>query len=781
MFRQKRKRIGSPQSVLNQGINNASSSNESNSGSVNNTQAPFKRGRVTGNRPSSSVMNTTPVSGKVGLKSVKSVASVSKNSGMNGTISKRNITNRLKTPVKSPVQYKSSSNSFKNLRDLKKREVSNPPFRTAAVGAARSQAKLVGKLTKSKDWRKILLNAIEKTTPMSKRVKPNMRGVIPGVGGTKKLTNVSNSKFLAAKKAASVKRKAKEARVAASVKKKANEVRVAASVKKKANEVRVAASVKKKANEEVKRKTINNFAGVLTNLARTPTKPVNSRRNSVTNIGNGGNSMNNVNSDSTIIKGTDKLTNKDAILLEIIKLSDQTKKMSNTNLRKLMNNKVSANSVKEYHTYTWALLYSMVILIDITKLQDVKMSRKFLKAIHRKLISKNVYTSGRSKNSMGNRESFVIPIKENDVVEFLFLIWLDGSHDGYIRESFSDFLDSEYCKEYFTNTQRKLAKNFIKTFPDPMKVRNVPKFPSKDGNRKSQMFKDFKLDTFKNVKGFNIIRNICIETESVWFFIHNFNPGTSKKIFHKEFANLIGKFEKVLKLDTEKILGIPQTLRKEIFRGNGLNNVSNGLKVVSIDYESNGSLISQIVRETDRFRPYITVGNLIDPGQKLLYTSAGAGDRRLLLSVMKEGESSIEDLNTLQCHYYVGPVDFSLVYNGLKFLDVKLSISQGGPSKQKGRRPTLNFFTIKINGKDIDKGTIKKNARTPQGMMGKFMGDALQYMIVAIQNKYRGKERYFASGDGVACFMYAYFCTKIGVQPKLIIDTGDQQVKTIGV
>ena len=207
MFRQKRKRIGSPQSVLNQGINNASSSNESNSGSVNNTQAPFKRGRVTGNRPSSSVMNTTPVSGKVGLKSVKSVASVSKNSGMNGTISKRNITNRLKTPVKSPVQYKSSSNSFKNLRDLKKREVSNPPFRTAAVGAARSQAKLVGKLTKSKDWRKILLNAIEKTTPMSKRVKPNMRGVIPGVGGTKKLTNVSNSKFLAAKKAASVKRK----------------------------------------------------------------------------------------------------------------------------------------------------------------------------------------------------------------------------------------------------------------------------------------------------------------------------------------------------------------------------------------------------------------------------------------------------------------------------------------------------------------------------------------------------------------------------------------------
>lgn len=725
MFRQKRKRIGSPQSILNQGINNASSSNESNGGSVSNTQAPFKRGRVTSNRPSNSVMKTTPVSGKVGLRSVKSVASISKNSGMNGTISKRKVT--------------------------------NPPFRTAAVGAARSQAKLVGKLTKSKDWRKILSNAIEKTTPISKRVEPNMRGVIPGVGGTKKLTNVSNSKFLAAKRAA--------------------------SVKSKTNKARVAVSVKKKANEEVKRKTRNNVARVLTNLARTPTKPENSRRNSATNIRNGGNSMNNVNSDSTIIKKTAKLTNKDAILLEIIELSNQTKKMSDTNLRKLMNNKVSANSVKEYHTYTWALLYSMVIIMDITKLENVKMSRKFLKAIHRKLISKNVYTSGRSKNSMGNRESFVIPIKDDDVVEFLFLIWLDGIHDEYIRESFSDFLDSEYCKKYFTGTQRDLAKNFVKTFPDPKKVRNAPPY-KKTEKRMSQMFRDFKINTFKNVKGFKTICNMCIETESIWFFIHDFNLGTaSRDMIGKKFDDLSNtKFEKVLKLNTEKILGIPQTDRNEIFLGKGLKNVSNGLKIVSIDQESRGSLISKIVRETDRFRPYVTVGNLIDPGHvKHLPDSAGTGDRRLLLSVMKQGETSIENLNALKCHYYVGPIDFSLVNNGQDFLNVKLSISQGGPSKQNGRRPTLDFFTITINGKNIDKGTIKKNALNPQRMMGKFMGDALQYMIVAIQNTYRGKERYFASGDGLACFIYAYFCTKIGVQPKLIIDTGDEQAKTVGV
>jgi len=413
----------------------------------------------------------------------------------------------------------------------------------------------------------------------------------------------------------------------------------------------------------------------------------------------------------------------------------------------------------------------------------VKISRKFLKAIHRKLITKNVYTSGRSKNGMGNRESFVLPIKDDDVVEFLFLIWLDGSHDLYIKESFSKFLDSNYCKEYFTNRHRELAKNFLEQFPDPTKVGNVPKFPSK-----SQLFRDFKINTFKNVKGFNTIRNICIETESVWFFMHEFNPGTSKKMIGKvfkdqqsKFVTLSSNFEATLKLGTEKILGIPQTIRNEIFRGKGVNNVSNGLKIVSIDQEGGGALISQIVRETDRFRPYVTVANLIDPGQKLLDISAGAGDRRLLLSVMKRGESSIGDLDRLQSHYYVGPVNFSLVNGGDDFLKVKLSILKGGPPMQPGRLPTLDFFEITVNDKRIDQGSKKKNAVTPQSNMGKFMGDALQYMIVAIQNKYRGKERYFASGDGPACFMYAYFCTKIGVQPKLIIDTGAEEIRTVGV
>ena len=94
---------------------------------------------------------------------------------------------------------------------------------------------------------------------------------------------------------------------------------------------------------------------------------------------------------------------------------------------------------------------------------------------------------------------------------------------------------------------------------------------------------------------------------------------------------------------------------------------------------------------------------------------------------------------------------------------------------------------MKINDKAVLLGATAKNAggrganqsnASSQAMMGKFMGDALQYMVVAIQNKYRGKNRIFASGDGSACFMYAFMCKKLGIPPRLLVDLGGSNMKT---
>ena len=134
--------------------------------------------------------------------------------------------------------------------------------------------------------------------------------------------------------------------------------------------------------------------------------------------------------------------------------------------------------------------------------------------------------------------------------------------------------------------------------------------------------------------------------------------------------------------------------------------------------------------------------------------------------------------------------------NNLPFFEINLSIKQGGPSiTNEGRVSTSDFFDLKVNGEKVRQGATAANARNgpskpraknfvikkPEAKMGKFMGDALQYMVVAIQNKYRGRERYFASGDGSACFMYVYFCNKLNIKPKLIIDKGDERIRTIGL
>ena len=75
----------------------------------------------------------------------------------------------------------------------------------------------------------------------------------------------------------------------------------------------------------------------------------------------------------------------------------------------------------------------------------------------------------------------------------------------------------------------------------------------------------------------------------------------------------------------------------------------------------------------------------------------------------------------------------------------------------------------------------KKNATNAHSKMGKFMGDALQYMTVSVQNTYRKKPRFFASGDGSACFMNAYFCQKLNIPLRLIIDTGVGNIRSTGL
>jgi hypothetical protein len=535
------------------------------------------------------------------------------------------------------------------------------------------------------------------------------------------------------------------------------------------------------------------------------TTPANSVRNSITNIGNGGKSIeNNASSPVIIAANRNGKTKKNAILLEIIKMSRRTINMAKNNRNgflKLMPTVNNANSILEYHTYTWALLYDLISTIDSTKFTALQITPKTLKDIHKKLIVKNTYTTGRSTGGMGNRQERVFNFTDEEVVEFLFLIWLDGNHDKYINESFKDWLDDKNSNAvYFTNRHRELAKDFVNEFPDPRKyINNVPKF-SKTNAKKER--KEFITQALRNVKGYETIRKICIETKSVWFFIHNYNGDperkntklqTSVKMGFGTFSSgtpsktsLANNFETILKMGIEKILDIKQS--DYIYTGTWeINKLKQGNMIheVSLDQESGDKILSKTITNTPKFRPYITTAGLIDPGKHMLDSGAGSTDRLLLLNAMKT--KNMNFLDNLQCHYHVGPVKFVIRNGGLNFLKVDLSIRKGGPPiKKEGSMPTLDFFQLKINetnqqSGEIIQGGIKKNATNPSSKMGKFMGDALQYMTVSVQNTYRKKPRFFASGDGSACFMNAYFCHKLNIPLRLIIDTGVGNIRSAGL
>ena len=587
----------------------------------------------------------------------------------------------------------------------------------------------------------------------------------------------------------------------------ANKVNANARAKVAANKVNANARAKVAANKV----NANARAKVAAN-ARAAT-PANSARNSVTNIGNGGNSLNNNAISSAFIapaereNGADgKLEKQDdgklmkrGILLTIIKMAQRTSAMSTKNLKKLMPMVNNVNSITEYHTYAWALLYDMISTLENTKFTQIQITSKTLKDIHKKLMVKNAYTTGRTSTSggMGNRREQVFNFTDEEVVEFLFLIWLDGNHDDYIHKSFIEWLgDKNSNSIYFTNKHRALAKKFVNNFPDPRKyINNVPKFPQNVGKKKEER-KKFKMEVLKNVKGYDTIRKICIETDSVWFFIHDYNGDPSRVNTKNQTSvkmgfgtssskppaktSLAGNFESDLKMGIEKILNIKQS--DFIFTGSReINNLKrNGIHEVSLDMETDDMILSRTITNTPSFRPYVTTANLIDPGKYMLSIGAGSDDRTLLLNAMRT--QNIQILDNLQSHYHIGPVKFVIRNSNLDFLKVDLSIRKGGPPKtNNGRMPTLDFFDLKINESYIKQGEKKKGTINPSTKMGKFMGDALQYMTVAVQNTYRGKPRYFASGDGSACFMNAYFCQKLKLPIRLIIDTGISDIRTIGL
>ena len=620
---------------------------------------------------------------------------------------------------------------------------------------------------------------------------------------------ITNEAKAAKEKAANEKKRANTVINSAIKQRRAN----AKKAKEKAKQVRekaienAKAVIRERQQKEANQKA-NANAKAVTKSAKSPNKPANSRRNSVTTLpSTRGNVVNNAVSN---IRGEGKK----GILKVIKNLARITQSTPNSKLVTLMP-QIPVNSIKEYYAYAYAIMYDMVDMIPETQLNNVNVNSTLIQKIHDKIMQLNEYSSGRSTGSSGDRKYFTFNLNDDDVVEFLFLMWLDGSHDEYFKNlSFKDFLNSDFCTEFFDTTHIKLAKNFVEQMPDATEIFNtnnnrqlnsiIKKY--KDKKNGVTKFKQDKTNLFygKFNNRFSTILKICIEAESVWFFIHEHNPkmfkdskgkviSVSKKILDKGYNKLKDTFEKVLKTNIGSFLGV-NTSNIAITR-TGLSSKMKGLqtRLVSLDYQSPFATLDAFINKTSQFRPYITAGNMIDPGKYMLKSSTYKNDVAMLTRVLKNRNPEImnnKNNAALEAYYHVGPLNFSLKNNGKDFFKVNLNIRKEGPGNNTKNSHSGDFFDLKINNKAILLGATAKNAggrganqpnispqanqsnASSQAMMGKFMGDALQYMVVAIQNKYRGKNRIFASGDGSACFMYAFMCKKLDIPPRLLVDLG---------
>ena len=368
----------------------------------------------------------------------------------------------------------------------------------------------------------------------------------------------------------------------------------------------------------------------------------------------------------------------------------------------------------------------------------------------------------------------VLPFVIEDMVNFLFLMWLDAVHDEYISMSFVSFLESPMCTTYFTANHLNKARDYIKKMENTLiknrKTVTAAKKPlrSNDKNRynSSNNFRYAKAAKNRNEKSKELSKK---NTNTLISKIVTLVPAVYEHIY-KTKSNLKGKYERILKENLDILFGIS---KNAIDGPDCLNTPS--VMYVSLDQEGRDTrTLSTIISKSKNMRNYITSGVLIDPGR----TMHPIGITKEIKGLQKYIHSNKNSYD-FKSIYHVYPYKINIKHNKQKFLNIEFTVSARGLMTAPSKDPK-SYFGLKINPANAGKrhgivtlgasgGGAKKNERAA---MGKFLGDGLQYILIASQNKKKPKnKRVFATGDGMASVLAAFFAKRIfNVAPNIMVD-----------
>ncbi len=362
------------------------------------------------------------------------------------------------------------------------------------------------------------------------------------------------------------------------------------------------------------------------------------------------------------------------------------------------------------------------------------------------LLSKRQYPSlkvlQKKLKKTQNGDAFIIrmnpQVNEDEFeMDFMFLMWLDAIHDGTTKKSFKTFIsEDEGPAEIVFGKDRKT------TYKETKFIKRIIDF-SKSPKKKETAF---------------IVRNDNIIIKNA-----KSDKGTNEKAKAWEGRladNLLELFEienktKVHPIESKRVHRIIDNLFKKTVR-------------VSIDQEdkqksSSFAIFDSRIRnerkkEKKMIQPYMTIGNLLDPGGMMPQQGFQNNIKTLMSPIGKKPHSRLS--------WNFACINFIINKN----IDIRIGYDKYNKESR---------YTLTINGNKIPTSISAKKAQSSQEaehIVSKFMGDFLQILYVSsmsfdkqLYNEGKPREIALATGDRMATIVSTFIATRIyNKVPKII-------------
>ena len=673
------------------------------------------------------------------------------------------------------------------------RQIPQPAFRTAAMGAAAFERKIANNYDNLKNQRnalpsgykanfvnKLLLNTAKKGDKAVKLIRARMReAVTEGLdrsknlrnlakklspNGQKKFTNditnnLSVSRYMVIKNAISreikseVKEKAAKEK-AANEKKRANTVINSAIKQRRQKEANAKAAKEKAAKEkaianarevirarqqkEANQKANANAKAVTKSVRVTKSANAKTRVKNMTNenlisvLGNNG----------SIIEKTDKKmpTGK----------KDPRDLLLNT-INSIKNPKGSARveGAKQHLRFLYGRLSDARLRnIKTSKIRDVQ--TKILRQFHS--LERMIVAPPLNSNN-----GFTINLDEDGTIDFLFLMWCDMLHDKTVEKSvsFQTFLNGGAVRMFFPGPGIKFTPTiFIESLV--AEARGVFEFSRGANNRVVDVTKAKTTSYEDKWKEVMMQGHIPITKN---------NKSTPMNTKNNKSTPMNRKM-------------IPETA----FKLNSIRPKINKKVYISIDQESTSTKeFSKIISASKNGQVYrlgsiVGYANLFDAGVQMVTQ----GEQQDRIQSRAWGMMPNPRNVKFMMNYY-SPL-FQVEINGRgknRSNNRNTDRSANFGFKENGKSGEIKFI---LNGNEIKPSLsakrLAKNTGDPSQQLIKFMGDFMQ-VLTALHAQTNAAEKILyipASGDGMYVVIYIYMARKLGLVPKIITSTNDQSM-----